>query len=218
MNQWSTERKIRTSINGPRKDKEFKPKGTPGQGPESVQVSDTKTKTKMAYKSREPPAFISETNSFATYKRDLRRWAKLTDLEDDQKADMVVHCLDGHSSGIKEKIDTQIEEEKLSCDEGIENLLAFLEGVYEVDEWSDSYEKYIAFERCTRAKGQTVQEFLSSWENCYTKMKKAGCEMSDQDLAYKLLSAMNLKETWPSGIFSGKGFLPLCWNNPRVWE
>ena len=194
MKQWSTERKIRTSINGPRKDKEFKSKGTPGQGPESVQVSDTKTKTKMAYKSREPPAFISETKSFATYKRDLRRWAKLTDLEDDQKADMVVHCLDGHSSGIKEKIDTQIEEEKLSCDEGIENLLAFLEGVYEVDEWSDSYEKYIAFERCTRAKGQTVQEFLSSWENCYTKMKKAGCEMSDQVLAYKLLSAMNLKE------------------------
>ena len=115
-------------------------------------------------KAREPPAFISETKSFATYKRDLTRWAKLTDLEDDQKADMVVHCLDGHPSGIKDKIDTQMKESALSCDEGIKNLLEFLEGVYKVDEWSDSYEKYSMFEKCTRTKGQTVQEFLSVWE------------------------------------------------------
>jgi hypothetical protein len=161
----------------------------------------------MAFKLREPPAFISETKSFATYKRDLKRWAKLTDLEDDQKADMVVHCLDGHSSGIKEKIDTQMEEAKLSCDEGIDNLLKFLEGVYEVDEWSDSYEKYIMFEKCTRAKGQTVQEFLASWENCYTKMKKAGCEMSDQVLSYKLLSAMNLKEMECKLVLTGVDYV-----------
>ena len=161
----------------------------------------------MASKLREPPAFISETKSFATYQRDLKRWAKLTDLEDDQKADMVVHCLDGHSSGIKEKIDTQMEEAKLSCDEGIDNLLKFLEGVYEVDEWSDSYEKYIMFEKCTRAKGQTVQEFLASWENCYTKMKKAGCDMSDQVLSYKLLSAMNLKEMECKLVLTGVDYV-----------
>ena len=160
----------------------------------------------MAYKAREPPAFISETKSFATYKRDLKRWAKLTDLEDDQKADMVVHCLDGHASGIKEKIDTQIEEKNLSCKEGIDNLLVFLQGVYEVDEWSDSYEKYILFQRCNRAKGQTVQEFLAAWENSYTKMKKAGCEMSDQVLAYELLSAMNLKEIECKLVLTGVDF------------
>ena len=160
----------------------------------------------MAFKVREPPAFISETKSFATYKRDLTRWAKLTDLEDDQKADMVLHCLDGHPSGIKDKIDTQMTEAELSCDDGIKNLLEFLEGVYEVDEWSDSYEKYSRFEKCTRTKGQTVQEFLSVWENYYAKMKAAGCELSDQVLAYKLLSAMNLKDMECKLVLTGVNY------------
>ena len=43
-------------------------------------------------------------------------------------------------------------------------------------------------------KVRLFQEFLASWENCYAKIKKAGYEMSDQVLSYKLLSAMNLKE------------------------
>lgn len=148
----------------------------------------------MSTKAREPPAFISETKTFATYKRDLKRWAKLTDLKPEQQADMVVHCLDGHSSGIKEKIDTQVEEAKLSCEEGIDNLLTFLEKVYKVDEWADSFEKYTAFEKCVRTKGQSVQEFMAIWENSYAKVKAAGCDMSDQVLAYKLLTAMDLKE------------------------
>ena len=58
----------------------------------------------------------------------------------------------------------------------------------------DSINKYFAFKKCTRPRGQTVQEFLAVWENCYAKVKAAGCEMSDQVLAYKLLTVMDLRE------------------------
>ena len=115
----------------------------------------------MSAKSKEPPAFISDTKSFATYKRDLNRWTKLTTLAKDKQADMVVHCLDGHSSGIKEKIDTQLTEAQLSCDDGVKNLLDFLETIYAVDDMGDSFEKYLAFEKCLRKKGQAIQEFLA---------------------------------------------------------
>jgi len=63
-----------------------------------------------------------------------------------------------------------------------------------VDEWSDNFEKYMAFEKCTRKEGESVEEFMKVWESCYAKVKAGGCEMSDLVLAYKLLRAMNLKE------------------------
>ena len=157
----------------------------------------------MSNKAREPPAFISETKSFATYKRDLQRWCNLTTLTQEQQADMVVHCLDGHPSGIKEKIDTQLSATTLSSKDGIKSLLDFLESVYAVDEMGDSFEKYLAFERCRRKKGQRVQEFLADWENTYAKVKVAGCEMSDQVLAYKLLHAMDLTDMDKKLVLTG---------------
>ena len=75
----------------------------------------------------EPPTFISETKSFETYKRDLERWCLLTSLDKKVQAVMVVHCLDGDPSGIKDKIDAGIEDTKLQSEEGITILLKFLE-------------------------------------------------------------------------------------------
>ena len=81
----------------------------------------------------EPPSFISETKSYETYERDLKRWAKLTSVDETKQALMVVHYLDGDPSGIKDKIDAEIEDVKLQCKEGITNLLEFLKKVYQKD-------------------------------------------------------------------------------------
>ena len=43
---------------------------------------------------------------------------------------MVVRYLDGDPSGIKDKIDAEIEDEKLQCEVGITNLLEFLKKIY----------------------------------------------------------------------------------------
>ena len=43
----------------------------------------------------EPPTFISETKSFETYKKDLERWALLTEVKPELQALLVVHYLDG---------------------------------------------------------------------------------------------------------------------------
>jgi hypothetical protein len=38
---------------------------------------------------------------------------------------MVLHYLDGHPSGIKEKVDAEIQESQLQSNEGIKELLEF---------------------------------------------------------------------------------------------
>ena len=67
----------------------------------------------------EPPSFISETKSYETYEKDLKRWALLTSVDEKKQALMVVHYLDGDPSGIKDKIDAELEDAKLQCTEGI---------------------------------------------------------------------------------------------------
>ena len=93
----------------------------------------------------EPPSFISETKSYETYERDLKRWAKLTNVDETKQALMVVHYLEGDPSSIKDKIDAEIEDVKLQCKEGITNLLEFLKKVYQKDSLADGFNKYISF-------------------------------------------------------------------------
>ena len=73
----------------------------------------------------EPPSFISETKSYETYEKDLKRWALLTNVGENKQALMVVHYLDGDPSGIKDKIDAEIEDVKLQCKDGKATLLEF---------------------------------------------------------------------------------------------
>ena len=89
----------------------------------------------------EPPSFIGENKNFETYQKDLKRWTMLTTIEVDKQALMVMHFLDGHVSGIKEKINESIDERVLESKEGIQALLTFFEEIYKKDSLADGYEK-----------------------------------------------------------------------------
>ena len=60
---------------------------------------------------------------------------------------MVVYKLENHPSNIQEKITTQLGEELVDNEDGIEELLSFLEGIYKKDSMADAWEKYILFEK-----------------------------------------------------------------------
>ena len=78
----------------------------------------------------EHPSFISETKSLETYSKDLKIWALLTSVANEKQALMVFHYLDWDPSGIKEKVDVQIEEETLQSEDGMNKLLEFFEPIY----------------------------------------------------------------------------------------
>jgi hypothetical protein len=93
-----------------------------------------------------------------------------TILDKKLQADMVIHRLLGHPSEIKKKIMTQMEEELIVGNEnGVENLLNFLDDIYKekdmVDENTDLELK----------KSQDMDDHPSVWHNTY----QDGCEDSD---------------------------------------
>ena len=160
----------------------------------------------MASITIEPPAFISETRSYAEYKADLKLWSRITTLAPDVQAEMVVYRLAGHSSGIKEKIQTQIGEKLEGNKEGMNELIKFLDTIYAKDDMSDAWQKYNLFTDLKRKENQDIMEFISEWNNCLHKANKAGCEFSDVILGFKLLRDANLKEIESNLVLTGVDF------------
>ena len=151
----------------------------------------------------EPPSFISEIKSYETYEKDLKRWALLTSVDVKKQALMVVHYLDGDPSGIKDKIDAELEDEKLQCNEGINNLLEFFKKIYQKDSLADGFNKYISFGKLRRSPNTSIQEFIPEWNSAYKKAVNVGCSLSDKVLAFMLLDAANLSNIEKNLVLTG---------------
>ena len=108
----------------------------------------------------EPPSFVSDTKKFSQYEKDLRLWSRLTTVKKDLQAELVVYRLDGHKSGIKEKIMMQIGSELEGNEDGINKLITLQKGIYE-------------FRNRIRKTGESVQMFITEWENLYHKAKNS---------------------------------------------
>ena len=142
----------------------------------------------------EPPSFISDTKTYPEYKEDLQMWSRICEMDKKVHAEMVVYRLEGHPSHIKEKIMTQIGEKLKENPDGIKELIAFLDGIYDKDEMADAWDKYVAFSSLSRRSEQPMVEFISDWENMYHKAKKVGCDYSDIIRAFKILEDAKLGE------------------------
>ena len=100
----------------------------------------------MASKAKyEPPSFVSNTKSYATYKADLKRWSRITGIDKKLQAEVVFYSLDGHKSGIIEKIEVAIGDKLVDNEDGINELIVFLDGIYQQDEMSEAWIKYKFF-------------------------------------------------------------------------
>ena len=151
----------------------------------------------------EPPTFVSDKKSYAAYKADLKMWSRITSLEKKVQAEMVVYCLEGDPSRIKEKITTQLGEKLVNNEDGINELIKFLDTIYTKDDMADAWDKFGDFNSFTRKQTQSMGEFIADWENCYYKAKTVGCVYSDMILAFKLLKDSKVDEMETKLILTG---------------
>ena len=170
-----------------------------------TEKASVKTST-MSSTLLEPPTFISENKSFDVYKKDLKRWSRLTSLDKKLQAEMVVYKLENHPSRIQEKITTQLGDQLEDNENGIDVLLEFLEGIYQKDSMADAWDKYTSFEKFKFDNKISLKQFLADWENQYHKLKNVGCEYSDMILAFKLLDSCRLSAVDQKFVLTGVNY------------
>ena len=161
---------------------------------------------RMSRSNMEPPTFISDNKSYAEYKSDLRMWSRITSLDKKIQAETVVYRLEGHPSRIKEKILTQLGTALQDNDNGIEELIAFMDKIYTKDDMADAWDKFVNFTSFTKKPEQQMEIFIAEWENNYHKAKLVGCEYSDMILAFKLLKDAKLNEIETKLVLTGVNY------------
>ena len=157
----------------------------------------------MATSKFEPPAFISDTKTYADYKKDLYMWSRITGVAKKIQAEVVVYNLEGHPSGIKEKIIVNIGDKIQDKEDGIETLIKFLDTIYQEDDMADAWTKYKNFQKISRAGNVLINDFIAEFEKEYLLAKAAGCEYSDTLLAFRLLEATNLTDMDQKFVLTG---------------
>ena len=139
-----------------------------------------------------PPTFIDSAAGYPEYKCKLERWARITKIDKKQQAEVVLYHLEGHPSGIQEKIDATLGDKIIDKDDGLQKLNAYLDTIYAEDEMRDAWAKYKKFVQLKKTVDQPVTVFIAEFEKAYIKAKECGCDFSDVILAFNLLEACKL--------------------------
>ena len=154
----------------------------------------------------QPPKFVDDLAGYPEYKKKLQRWSRITKTPRNQQAEVVLYHLEGHSSGIQEKIDTALGEAVVGKDDGLDKLIEFLDTIYKEDEMTEAWTKYKQFTWLKRSPEQPVTEYIAEFDKAHSKAKESGCEFSDIVLAFTLLESCQLTDTDEKFILTAVDF------------
>ena len=81
----------------------------------------------------EPPKFFDDASGYQEYKFNLQRWSRITKTDKKQQAELVLYHLQGHPSGIQQKIDTTLGQDVIDKEDGLKKLIDYLDEIYAED-------------------------------------------------------------------------------------
>ena len=153
-----------------------------------------------------PPEFCADASGYAEYKKRLLRWSRITTISKRQQAEVVLYHLEDHPSGIQEKIDTALSDKIQDKENGLSELIKYLDAIYEEDDMTTAWTSYKRFVRLAKRNSQPVSEFIAEFDKEYKKARECGCVFSDTVLSFFLLESCRLSEVDEKFVLTGIDF------------
>ena len=117
----------------------------------------------------------------------------------------------GLKINIREKVFEEIGD-KLNHDEGMKNLIEFLDKHLGKDELSEAYDKYVQFERYVRKEDESMESFISTFDSLHQKLSKSEMTLPSPMLCFKLISSANIGPEKEMFIKSDIDYSKSMWN------
>ena len=153
-----------------------------------------------------PPAFNKDKN-YERFKQELLAWKEITDLRQDKQGIAIALSLpEEDESKIREKVFHQIPLDDLKSDDGFTVLLNFLDKHLAKDDLSDSLEKFEDFEDFKRAEGQSINEYVATFDAKYRKVEKKKMTLPSEILAFKLIRKANITKEEKLLVLTGMNY------------
>ena len=125
----------------------------------------------MASSYKTPPSFVSESKTYSQWVAELAVWRQLTDLEKTKQALEIVLKLPDHDDtcniNIREKVFDEMDLSVLNGQNGVDELIKFLDPWYKKDELSSAYEARASFDHYRRADGSLMEEYIVEFDKLY---------------------------------------------------
>ena len=150
-----------------------------------------------------PPTFNKE-NNYERFKQELLAWKEITYLRQDKQGKAIALSLpEKDESKIREKVFVQIPLDDLKSEDGFTVLLNFLDQHLAKDDLSDSLEK---FEDFKRAEGQSINEYVATFDAKYRKVEKKKMTLPSETLAFKLIRKANITKEEKLLVLTGMNY------------
>ena len=147
----------------------------------------------MSTKVVPPPKFTAK--SYEQYRVELDAWESITDVAKEKQAVTVAFSLpEDHESRIREKVFTELKLEDLNKTDGLKSLTTFLDSKLKADDISDSWCKYNDFDECVRGSGQSINEFITIFDEKYQKIVKKGITLPSEIIAFMMLKRSHISK------------------------
>ena len=150
------------------------------------------------YTIKVPPRMDGGDN-YETWKNDLEMWSQLTDLEPEKQAFAVHGVLDGAARIASGELGKAV----LGKKDGLDKLIEKLDQLFLKDK---STRQYATFRQCYNVRreiSQSVESFITKFEQILFKMNKLDMKLPDAVEAFMLLEASNLPESDSKLVLSG---------------
>ena len=140
------------------------------------------------------PKFDAKTKRYERYIQEVEAWCSVnTGIEEKQKAVVLALSLpDTDESGVKDKLFNDISLADLSKEDGVKVFIEFMDGLFKKDDLSETYERYVQFDRFQKIASQNIDEFIIEFDKLYNRAAKRGVNLPDVVKAFKLLDAAKL--------------------------
>ena len=149
------------------------------------------------------PKFSSE-KPYERYKAELDAWAAATDAEKKKHGILVALSLPEEDvSQIRDKVFNEIDLSVLKADDGLEKLIKYLDTQFAKDDLTETYERYIEFERCKRESNQKINDFILEYEKKHNALAKKQAKYPEIILSMKLIDNSNLSIVDRKLVLSG---------------
>ena len=171
----------------------------------SLRVGE-ESKSKMSKLNIPIPKFSSD-KPYERYKAEIEAWAEATDAEKKKHGILIALSLpEDDVSQIRDKVFSEMELSKLNSDTGMKELVTYLDTQFAKDDLTETYERYVDFEKCKRGSDQKINDFILEYEKKHNALAKKKATYPDIILAMKLIDNSNLSSVERKLVLSGMDY------------
>ena len=136
------------------------------------------------------PPKLEHGDNYENWEKSLKLWRLITDIPNSKQGAALVLQL----SGKARESALELTIEQINGENGIDEILEKLGGIYKKDNVDTAYEAFENFISFKRDSSMNITDYIVEFEKRYSKAKIQGFELSSSSLAFFLLNQAKLSE------------------------